>query len=55
MSGKASLRKRVFNIMVEMLQNIVKHADNGSITEGNPGVFFISEKNNRYLSIINHD
>ncbi|NOZ45295.1 MAG: hypothetical protein GXO79_00785 [Chlorobi bacterium] len=49
MSTKINLRKRVFNIMVEMLQNIVKHAGKGTVESGNPGIFFISEKNNLYL------
>jgi uncharacterized protein DUF6272 len=49
MSGLIALRKRVFNIMVEMLQNIVKHADNKDANEGNPGIFFIIEKDNTYF------
>ena len=49
MSGKTSLRKKVFNIMVEMLQNIVKHADNSKYESGNPGIFFISEKDTIYM------
>lgn len=43
MIGKVGVRKRVFNIMVEMLQNIVKHGDNSSINSGNPGIFFINK------------
>lgn len=49
MAGIIALRKRVFNIMVEMLQNIVKHADNKNSQEGNPGIFFIIEKDNTYF------
>lgn len=48
MSSKASLRKKVFNIMVEMLQNIVKHAEKGDCESGNPGIFFLSEKDNLF-------
>jgi len=37
------------NIMVEMLQNIVKHAENSNYESGNPGIFFLSEKDNMYM------
>lgn len=41
---------KVYNIMVEMLQNIVKHGYNHENPEmGNPGIFFINEKNNRFF------
>jgi len=41
---------KVYNIMVELLQNIVKHADNLKENEKwKPGIFFINEKNNEYL------
>ena len=43
------LKKRVFNIMVEMLQNIVKHGDNNIDNKGNSGIFFINKKGNMYL------
>ncbi len=44
--GKAAIKNKVFNIMVELLQNIVQHADDhkGSIQEGHYGIFFISER-----------
>lgn len=44
------LKKKVFNVMVEMLQNIVKHATRKDDEElnGNPGIFFMSEQNNKY-------
>ena len=35
--------------MVEMLQNIVKHAENSTYEDGNPGIFFISERDNLYM------
>ncbi len=41
-------KKRIFNIMVEMLQNIVKHGDNTSSVAGNPGIFFINQANGLY-------
>lgn len=43
-------QKKVYNIMVEMLQNIVKHAAKleGENYLGNPGIFFISSKDNSY-------
>jgi hypothetical protein len=50
MRGRVDIKKKVYNIMVEMLQNIVKHAakiEDDSIV-GNPGIFFISSKNNTY-------
>jgi len=50
MRGRIDIKKKVYNIMVEMLQNIVKHAakiEDDSII-GNPGIFFISSKNNSY-------
>lgn len=50
MRGRVDIKKKVYNIMVEMLQNIVKHAakleEDGIL--GNPGIFFISSKNNSY-------
>lgn len=35
---------KVFNIMVEMLQNIAKHAEALKQRNGNPGVFFINQR-----------
>ncbi|MCK5823131.1 MAG: SiaB family protein kinase [Bacteroidales bacterium] len=43
------LKKRVFNIMVEMLQNIVKHGDSFETDKGNSGIFFINKKGNSYF------
>ncbi len=48
MANALLLRKKVFNIMVEMLQNIVKHGDNNIDNKGNSGIFFINKKNNIY-------
>jgi len=43
------IKKKVFNVMVEMLQNIVKHAaKRNDEIGGNPGIFFLSEKGGRY-------
>lgn len=48
--GAVDIKKKLFNIMVELLQNIVKH---GSKKEeeigGNPAIFFISQINNSYI------
>ncbi len=49
MTGTASHKKKVFYIVVEMLQNIVKHgfnADNNS--QGMPGIFIIGEHLGHY-------
>jgi hypothetical protein len=49
MTGTVSNKKKVFYIVVEMLQNIVKHGYNpGSGQSGNPGLFVIGEKNGVY-------
>ncbi len=41
---------KAFNIMVEMLQNIVKHADNiNNNLNGRFGIFLLSENENQYL------
>ncbi|MFH2140946.1 MAG: SiaB family protein kinase [Bacteroidota bacterium] len=49
MKGSESHKKKVFNIIVEMLQNIVKHGvAKTSIDYGNPGIFFISESKNSF-------
>lgn len=40
----STMSVKIFNIMVELLQNIVKHADNPDGFSGwKPGIFFISE------------
>ncbi|HKK58206.1 MAG TPA: SiaB family protein kinase [Salinivirga sp.] len=48
MAGQAALKKKVFNIMVELLQNIVKHGISPIKQEGNPGLFYISYSKNGY-------
>lgn len=51
MKGTVILKMKVYNIMVEMLQNILKHADNYTFNDvsGHYGIFFISEKDNGFL------
>lgn len=49
MEHNLNLKKKVFNIMVEMLQNIVKHAANENDYGQNPGIFFINQKHNKYI------
>ncbi|OFX28138.1 MAG: hypothetical protein A2033_08480 [Bacteroidetes bacterium GWA2_31_9] len=48
--SSATTKKKLFYLMVEMLQNIVKHAINYSNTleSGNPGMFLISEDKGNY-------
>ena len=43
------LRKKVFNIIIELLQNIYKHADDPDTKkEGKSGIFLLGEKNGVY-------
>lgn len=48
-----SKRKKVFNIMVELLQNIAKHADVGEedleTDSAHPGIFLLGHDDGRYL------
>jgi hypothetical protein len=38
------------NVLVELLQNIVKHADNNNgVTDWKPGIFLINEKDNEFF------
>jgi len=48
MEHNLNLKKKVFNIMVEMLQNIVKHGANAKISGQNPGIFFINQNKESY-------
>jgi hypothetical protein len=48
MEHNLNLKKKVFNIMVEMLQNIVKHGANSLDNNLNPGIFFINQKGKQY-------
>ena len=44
------LRKKVFNTIIELLQNISKHADDpDSDKEGKSGIFLLGEKNGAYI------
>ncbi len=45
------LKKRVYNIMVEMFQNIIKHGDDYENVYDNEsgGLFYISENNDEYM------
>ncbi len=50
MSDIPDMKNKMFYIVLEMLQNIVKHGNNPTNHEGgNPGIFFISQKNGEYL------
>ncbi|HAN76806.1 MAG TPA: hypothetical protein DCQ31_02995 [Bacteroidales bacterium] len=47
MSGKVPLRKKIYHIMVEMLQNLVKHGESRNKNlKSSPGIFFLSSKEN---------
>lgn len=49
-TGSESVKNKVFYIIVEMLQNIIKHGTNiVPDSGGNPGLFLIGEKQNHYL------
>lgn len=49
MTGTISHKKKVFYVVVEMLQNIVKHGFNAdSNPQGMPGIFIISELEGHY-------
>lgn len=49
MQGKLSFRKRMYSLMVEMLQNIIQHGDEYNQTdEGKAGLFYISEQKKKY-------
>ena len=50
LSDQTDQKNKMFYIVMEMLQNIVKHASNPNGEEGgNPGIFFISENNGKHL------
>jgi len=51
MKGTVILKMKVYNIMVEMLQNMLKHADDYTLNNisGHYGIFFISEKDSGFL------
>jgi len=46
-----SLKNKLFYVVVEMLQNIVKHGSKLESSEENPGIFTICETENQYLLI----
>ncbi|HBS85374.1 MAG: hypothetical protein A2W91_16330 [Bacteroidetes bacterium GWF2_38_335] len=49
MAGPTGTKKKVFYIIVEMLQNIVKHGYSNNNPNGNPGIFLISEEEGDYF------
>lgn len=48
-AGTASIKNKVFYIIVEMLQNVIKHGAKLKESNGNPGIFYISEEDNHYI------
>ncbi|MBN1251958.1 MAG: SiaB family protein kinase [Bacteroidales bacterium] len=50
MVGKLNLKKRIYNTMVEMFQNIIQHGDNYKETpDGKAGLFYISESDDNFI------
>lgn len=50
MLENVKLKKRIYNTMVEMFQNIIQHGDDyKKTTEGKAGLFYISDNNDEYL------
>jgi hypothetical protein len=51
MKGTLITKIKTFNVMVEMLQNLVKHADHFQLNHvmGNHGIFFITENDNEFV------
>jgi len=50
MVGKLNLKKRIYNTMVELFQNIIQHGDDYKETEdGKAGLFYISETKDNYM------
>ncbi len=49
MSSSSQLKRKMYNILIEMFQNISKHGlDYESVEDGKPGLFCISETDNEY-------
>lgn len=46
-----SLKNKLFYVVVEMLQNIVKHGSKLESSQANPGIFTICETENQYILI----
>lgn len=46
---ESSIKRKVFNVMVECLQNIVKHADD--VEENHSAIFMIGKHENEYLIV----
>ena len=51
MKGTLITKIKTFNVMVEMLQNLVKHADHFQLNHvvGNHGIFFITENDDEFV------
>ncbi len=50
MSDNNKLKRQIFNVMVELFQNITKHASDYLISEeGKCGIFYISENENEFI------
>ncbi|MFT6966873.1 MAG: hypothetical protein ACJAT1_002096, partial [Marivirga sp.] len=51
MGEESSIKRKVFNVMVECLQNIVKHSDdfNPLSAKRNAAIFIIGKEDDRYV------
>jgi len=49
MIGTIMLRKKIFYLMVEMMQNITRHAYSPEPDKDSQGIFFLSEQNNDFF------
>ena len=49
MAALGHLKRVIFNLMVEMLQNIVKHGIKNENRIGNPGIFFINKQKDAHV------
>ncbi len=49
MGEELSIKRKVFNVMVECLQNICKHSDSVEVTEDKGAIFMIGLENDSYV------
>lgn len=49
MGEESSTKRKVFNVMVECLQNIVKHSDEVQETPKSTAIFMIGKQNDEYI------
>lgn len=49
MSSIGNNKRKIFSLMIEMLQNITKHGYSNDAEQGNPGTFFINTDKNQFI------